>query len=404
MLSTPKEMCQLYMKSPDEFKVAIPVDHSLLLSHLESFLSTDPHAIQALNFYITTYQLDASTAIVHYRHGIILKKLMSNVTNPRTQLLSIHSIVTLNSALFMCKEAAIMVLSNGFLTTVFTELQSSKVTPRHTVKLCGILCSTMPYDESRALLQRPDVIAGLLQTMVIVQMVQVITSVSQVIRDMLVQWKQDAQLVLLYSGAMSIFTDILRQNTMSIQARDGILILLAVLVCESDKTIKEWFLNGLNGLDMLCSLVTPRLKISCDSIDHAKPTILFEKSIVSLMAYVRRDAGFKELMAHPSNLPLCQFVYQCYSSNNPVTNSVSRALLPYLPHSMWKIALEENTLDAIGCRVDCVICMESSMDGMRILPCMHVFHKECISQWLTVKTEPFVPCCPTCKHSIFVIE
>mmetsp|Transcript_14699 Transcript_14699/g.30428 ORF Transcript_14699/g.30428 Transcript_14699/m.30428 type:complete len:236 (+) Transcript_14699:2-709(+) len=45
----------------------------------------------------------------------------------------------------------------------------------------------------------------------------------------------------------------------------------------------------------------------------------------------------------------------------------------------------------------CSICLGNFADGeeCRMLPCLHVFHRACIDQWLTVSVE-----CPLCKRSV----
>lgn len=45
----------------------------------------------------------------------------------------------------------------------------------------------------------------------------------------------------------------------------------------------------------------------------------------------------------------------------------------------------------------CVICMETFVEGdeIRRLPCLHIFHKDCIDRWLGR-----VGSCPVCKHRV----
>ena len=47
----------------------------------------------------------------------------------------------------------------------------------------------------------------------------------------------------------------------------------------------------------------------------------------------------------------------------------------------------------------CTVCMddysEAGGDEIRTLPCMHVFHKDCIDEWLARNST-----CPICKHSV----
>ena len=45
----------------------------------------------------------------------------------------------------------------------------------------------------------------------------------------------------------------------------------------------------------------------------------------------------------------------------------------------------------------CAICLSEYEEGeeLRVLPCKHVFHRECIDEWLANDER-----CPTCKRSI----
>lgn len=44
----------------------------------------------------------------------------------------------------------------------------------------------------------------------------------------------------------------------------------------------------------------------------------------------------------------------------------------------------------------CAVCLEDYRDGekLRVLPCNHRFHRDCIDQWLSTRQ----PLCPICKH------
>jgi Ring finger domain len=44
---------------------------------------------------------------------------------------------------------------------------------------------------------------------------------------------------------------------------------------------------------------------------------------------------------------------------------------------------------------ECSICMESQISPMRILPCGHKFHNECLIPWLKLQRT-----CPHCRHEL----
>lgn len=72
------------------------------------------------------------------------------------------------------------------------------------------------------------------------------------------------------------------------------------------------------------------------------------------------------------------------------------------------VALTTNTAEVVhkstpkqgegdGQQDQCSVCMEQFQDGeqLRLLPCMHKYHKCCIDEWFNSS-----PACPVCKHSI----
>ena len=50
-----------------------------------------------------------------------------------------------------------------------------------------------------------------------------------------------------------------------------------------------------------------------------------------------------------------------------------------------------------GADTDCSICIEAYQDSdlLRRLPCLHLFHQECIDRWLGINVR-----CPICKFEI----
>ena len=73
-----------------------------------------------------------------------------------------------------------------------------------------------------------------------------------------------------------------------------------------------------------------------------------------------------------------------------VNKGLSKARIDSLPNTRYKKRIfPEN--------YQCIICMESFVENedVKKLPCEHIFHKECIAQWLTNEKT-----CPFCKNEV----
>lgn len=77
----------------------------------------------------------------------------------------------------------------------------------------------------------------------------------------------------------------------------------------------------------------------------------------------------------------------------PLTHSISTSLTSIAGESDSEVSDIEN-----GCLHECVICynaVELTYGTYMITPCDHLFHTECLSQWLEIKLE-----CPVCRASL----
>ena len=55
-----------------------------------------------------------------------------------------------------------------------------------------------------------------------------------------------------------------------------------------------------------------------------------------------------------------------------------------------------------GCELSCGICLDGVLADLLILhACQHIFHRECIKQWITkcISIEE-IPSCPMCRSTI----
>lgn len=76
------------------------------------------------------------------------------------------------------------------------------------------------------------------------------------------------------------------------------------------------------------------------------------------------------------------------SPDNPVNEEILRELPEFKIEDPTKIPQEKR---------DCVICMNQYVagDNVTIIPCTHIFHKDCITTWFKSNNT-----CPICKHVI----
>jgi len=63
--------------------------------------------------------------------------------------------------------------------------------------------------------------------------------------------------------------------------------------------------------------------------------------------------------------------------------------------SLIKSHVIQNYNELSDSKKDCVICLEEFKNGDVVitLPCFHLFHKQCITDWLKRENS-----CPICKH------
>ena len=104
---------------------------------------------------------------------------------------------------------------------------------------------------------------------------------------------------------------------------------------------------------------------------------------------IMNNYGYPHMNMMMPMMPMLQFMPIPYPND---VKRVDQRILNSLPENELEDA---SKLDPDN--KNCVICLEDFKDKERIicLPCIHVFHSECIKSWLTKDN-----CCPTCKFEL----
>ncbi|KAG2386575.1 hypothetical protein C9374_002319 [Naegleria lovaniensis] len=92
------------------------------------------------------------------------------------------------------------------------------------------------------------------------------------------------------------------------------------------------------------------------------------------------------------NAALMQFLQELMEARSrPVSQGLTREYLATLPTHIYK------QQEGVQLNTTCPICLCDYEDGdeLRTLPCFHIFHKECIDNWLLQKK-----ICAICKHEV----
>ena len=142
-------------------------------------------------------------------------------------------------------------------------------------------------------------------------------------------------------------------------------------------------LNNMNFYDMFPNYNSPNFSVE---------PLNTRNGLIS--SFNNFDSDFESLF---NNNPFFQFLRLSNFQGFPFPNNNNRT--PINPRILQ--SLPEITLDDISKldneKKNCIICLENFKVGEKviILPCVHIFHSECIKNWFTAKDE-----CPMCKFKL----
>lgn len=99
----------------------------------------------------------------------------------------------------------------------------------------------------------------------------------------------------------------------------------------------------------------------------------------------------------PARLPLHSVLQMVRQHEGRQLSVASEETIEALPTRKFEAASSNAADSGPDHGTNCQICMEDFAEGdeLRTLPCFHLFHSNCVDQWLKVNS-----ICPTCRHKV----
>lgn len=97
---------------------------------------------------------------------------------------------------------------------------------------------------------------------------------------------------------------------------------------------------------------------------------------------------------------ICIFIRE-WSDDKKNKNEEAPSLNRVIPCNAYTCELEENSLqknivdEEVKNFGECCVCLEPLQKNLYAMPCAHLFHENCIREWLKKHTK-----CPICEESV----
>ncbi len=140
-----------------------------------------------------------------------------------------------------------------------------------------------------------------------------------------------------------------------------------------------------------------------DVLDIVNELLETDQAFYGIVRFLDANTRNHIVAAHMRNTSNLVGLLRMYMSqspsltiNIPITTDTSGNFLdpvPVVPTREQILAAVEQHVHVQ--EVNCSICQESMTCGTRLRACGHMFHSQCISQWLSMNTR-----CPMCRHDI----
>merc|ERR1712130_711848 len=172
-----------------------------------------------------------------------------------------------------------------------------------------------------------------------------------------------------------------------------------VNVVSAEKSIQ--LLRWLSIMTFLLFLLGQTFLFTEKECQSYAPTVWYYCLVIIILVYVSLALPFLIVLAICICLPCVLIIFRFFAEpegadDRAIKNLPTRKVTARdLESKESENAEEEDRESSEG--PSCAICMQQYKEGdtLRILPCSHEFHSECVDKWLPMKK-----ICPLCRHDI----
>lgn len=140
-----------------------------------------------------------------------------------------------------------------------------------------------------------------------------------------------------------------------------------------------------------------------DVLDILAGMLQTDRTFYSTIRFLDGQTRSNIVAAHMRNNSQMLAILRTFMAQPPATATLTISMdasgnffdpVPVVPSAQQIEAATERAFQPPA-DTNCSICQESLQSGTRLRTCNHVFHDQCIDQWLQMN-----PRCPVCRHDV----
>ena len=144
-----------------------------------------------------------------------------------------------------------------------------------------------------------------------------------------------------------------------------------------------------------------------DVLDVLQGMLQTDRTFYSTIRFLDGQTRSHIVAAHMRNNSQMLAILRIFMNQPPATATLTISMdasgnffdpVPVVPSAEQITAATERMFQPPA-DTNCSICQEGLVQGTRLRACNHVFHDQCIGQWLQVNTR-----CPVCRHDVRDLE